>query len=151
MADLSELIAECLGKFGILVCGGRGFDEAEAGELVLAWAEQKWPDGARPDMHFIHGDCRGADQGAVIAAGVLAGKDTDFDSEIEVGIESFPADWKKNGRAAGPIRNKKMAARAKQFALYGEGAVVLALPGGKGTANMVKLAKAALLDVVEFQ
>ena len=45
-----------------------------------------------------------------------------------------PAKWRGHGKAAGPIRNKLMLDKHKPD-------VVLAFPGGKGTANMTKLAK----------
>lgn len=43
------------------------------------------------------------------------------------------ADWNAHGRSAGPIRNRKML---KDYPL----AVVLAFPGGKGTADMIEAA-----------
>jgi YspA, cpYpsA-related SLOG family len=56
---------------------------------------------------------------------------------------TFQADWDNYGKAAGPIRNKQMLE-------WGQPNVVLAFPGGRGTANMVKLAKAAGIDVLEY-
>ena len=47
-------------------------------------------------------------------------------------VETHPADWKRHGRAAGPIRNRAMAKA---------GAVrCIAFPGGKGTQNMIEMA-----------
>jgi hypothetical protein len=51
-----------------------------------------------------------------------------------IGIRSFPADWKKHGRAAGPIRNKEMAE-------VGEALIALPCPCSRGTRGMIKLAK----------
>ena len=45
-----------------------------------------------------------------------------------------PARWNLHGKAAGPIRNKLMLDKHKPD-------IVLAFPGGKGTASMTKLAK----------
>lgn len=42
-------------------------------------------------------------------------------------VSRFPADWRKHGRAAGPIRNEAMAIYADAVALF---------PGGRGTASM---------------
>lgn len=53
----------------------------------------------------------------------------------DVALIGHPADWDAHGRAAGPIRNKKMA----QGGLSG----LVAFPGGRGTANMVKECKLA--------
>lgn len=47
-------------------------------------------------------------------------------------VEYVPA-WVKHGKAAGPIRNSEMAALAD---------VVWAFPGGRGTEDMVKKARA---------
>lgn len=43
--------------------------------------------------------------------------------------KEFPADWDKNGRAAGPIRNKQMADYADALLLIWDGE-------SKGSANM---------------
>lgn len=51
-----------------------------------------------------------------------------------------PAKWGEYGRRAGYIRNAEMAALKPD--------IVLACPGGKGTANMVTIAKANGLKVV---
>lgn len=48
------------------------------------------------------------------------------------------------GKAAGPIRNQRMLDDGKPDR-------VLAFPGGRGTANMVKLAKAAGVPVHEIR
>ena len=53
---------------------------------------------------------------------------------------AYPANWKKHGRAAGPIRNKQMLEEAKPD-------LVIAFPGGAGTANMVKQAREAGVKV----
>lgn len=60
-------------------------------------------------------------------------------AENGVAVRLFPADWHKHGRAAGPIRNRQMAAYAD---------ALIAIPtGGPGTANMIKEAKAKRLHV----
>jgi len=48
----------------------------------------------------------------------------------------FPADWDRHGNSAGPIRNGRMLAEGKPD-------LVLAFPGGEGTKNMVRQARAA--------
>lgn len=50
----------------------------------------------------IEGECSGADQMARAAA-------------VQLGIPylPFPADWRKHGRAAGPIRNRQMITEGK--------------------------------------
>lgn len=49
---------------------------------------------------------------------------------------TVPADWKRYGRAAGPIRNKRMLTDFKPD-------LVVAFPGGRGTADMIRQAEAA--------
>ena len=51
------------------------------------------------------------------------------------------ADWEKHGKAAGPKRNKRM--------LEWKPDLVVAFPGGKGTANMVQQARQAGVEVIE--
>lgn len=53
-------------------------------------------------------------------------------------IEYFPPEWSTFGRAAGPIRNRKMAEVAN---------ALVAFPGGSGTANMISLAEEYSLKI----
>lgn len=57
---------------------------------------------------------------------------------------AFPANWKKFGKAAGPLRNVKMIEEGKPD-------VVIAFPGGHGTANMVALAEASGIPVIRAE
>jgi hypothetical protein len=52
----------------------------------------------------------------------------------------FHANWDRHGKAAGPLRNARMAAYAD---------ACIALPGGRGTADMVDKAREAGLLVYE--
>ena len=81
---------------------------------------------------MIHGDASGADR--------LAGE---WAKERCIEVLARPAEWKKHGRAAGPIRNQAMLAEKPQL--------VVAFPGGKGTADMVAKAKKAGLEVVVIE
>lgn len=67
------------------------------------------------------GRCRGPD---------LAGEAyADF---YGIPVKSFPADWEKYGKAAGPIRNEEMVK-------WADGALVFIKPGGsKGSSNLIK-------------
>jgi hypothetical protein len=51
------------------------------------------------------------------------------------------ADWHRHGRAAGPIRNQKMLDWGPDL--------VVAFAGGDGTACMMRLARAAGVEVIE--
>lgn len=57
-------------------------------------------------------------------------------------VKKFPADWNKFGPPAGPLRNLEMAKYAE---------ACIALPGGKGTANMLKQAQERGLRVFDFR
>jgi hypothetical protein len=50
------------------------------------------------------------------------------------------ADWNTHGRAAGPIRNQRMLDEVKPE-------LVVAFPGGRGTADMVRRAREAGVNV----
>lgn len=77
---------------------------------------------------LIHGDARGADR--------LAG---DWAERNGVHQLAFPAQWERYGKQAGLIRNMRM--------LDEKPAIVIAFPGGRGTADMVRRAEAAGVSV----
>lgn len=110
----------------ILVCGGRNLEP----ELwVLAWLRKY----LQPEDVVIHGGARGADS--------IAG---DFATGMGCEVLVFPAEWGKHGYAAGPIRNQQMIDEGKPD-------LVLAFPGGRGTADMVRRAEAAKIKVIRAQ
>ncbi len=84
------------------------------------------------DIEIISGMARGVDTLAV-----------DWAINNWCKWHEFPADWEANGTAAGPIRNQKMLDEGKPD-------LVIAFPGGSGTADMVRRAKAAGVKVVEI-
>lgn len=49
-------------------------------------------------------------------------------------VKPYPADWKRHGKSAGPIRNQLMLYETQPH-------IVVAFPGGRGTADMVRKAK----------
>lgn len=54
------------------------------------------------------------------------------------------AEWKKFGKAAGPIRNKRMLDEGKPD-------LVIAFFGGDGTANMIQQARFAGIEVMDYR
>lgn len=82
---------------------------------------------------LIHGGAPGAD--ALAATWAI---------EHDITCSTYVADWFKHGRAAGPIRNEAML-------IEGRPDCVVAFPGGRGTADMVRRAKAAGVRVIEVQ
>jgi len=131
----------------VLVCGGREFgvmpDECPDDQMALrferARRERLQLTEVLDQIHversialLIHGDARCADR--------LAGE---WAQDRGIPCRPFPADWQKHRRAAGPIRNKQML-------VEGMPDLVVAFPGGRGTANMVGQARAAGIDVIEI-
>ena len=109
-----------------LVCGGRAFDDWRAVHRALNEIN-----GSVGVTAVIHGGCSGADR--------RAGEWAREWGVVEVAV--LP-DWKARGRAAGPIRNALMLRDGKPD-------MVLAFPGGRGTADMVAKARKAGVPVVE--
>lgn len=115
----------------VLVCGGRKYADRETVMRVLNDVAMIDNDRPMPEVGFvvIHGGATGADSLADEWA-VINWVDT----------EVYKPDWKLNGRAAGPIRNQRMID-------VGKPTLVVAFPGGAGTADMVRRAKAAGVEV----
>lgn len=60
-----------------------------------------------------------------------------------VRVRTFVADWRNHGPAAGPMRNTEMVAAGPML--------VVAFPGGRGTADCVRKARAKDVRVVEIR
>lgn len=74
-----------------------------------------------------------------IATGAAPGADTLADTWARtqsIRVERYYALWRTHGDAAGPIRNQKMLDEERPD-------VVIAFPGGRGTADMMRRAKEA--------
>ena len=110
----------------LLVCGGRDYTDTATLYRVLDAVHKR-----RSLVCVIHGDARGADR--------LAGTWAETRGVL---IVSFLADWKTNGRA--PVRFRK-----QQMIDHGKPTGVVAFPGGAGTADMIRRAKAVGLKVWE--
>ena len=107
----------------VIVTGGRNYTDAAKVDAVLSQTGM---------TTLRHGGCK---TGADALADAWA-------RSRGMPVQVVPADWSQ-GRAAGPIRNRKMAA-------MGAGLCV-AFPGGKGTADMVRQARAHGIPVLEVQ
>lgn len=112
----------------ILVCGGRDFLNADHLERSLD-AVHGGPSG--PVDCLIHGGARGAD--------TLAGE---WARRRGIDCTVYDANWDVEGRAAGPIRNKRMLDE-------GIPDLIIAFPGGRGTANMIRQARGRGFEVFE--
>lgn len=73
----------------------------------------------------------------VIVSGTARGADRlgeRYATERGYRVESFPADWDRDGVAAGPIRNTQMAAHADALVAFWDGK-------SRGTKDMIEKAK----------
>lgn len=111
----------------VIICGGRNFRDRA---LFVDTMDQI--DKERGIGVVIHGCAWGADHEAEVW-GVVRKKQ----------MMRFPADWEKYGPSAGPRRNKQMLNEGKPH-------LIVAFPGGKGTADMVSQARRACLEVIEI-
>jgi hypothetical protein len=123
----------------VLVCGGRDFVDRDMLFRTLDTETPRTePDAYGNDMPLnvtiIHGDCpTGADLFA-----------DDWAAVNWCSVEGYPADWQMHGRAAGPIRNQRMLDEGKPD-------LVIAFPGGRGTADMVRRAMRAGVKILEVR
>lgn len=112
----------------VLVCGGRDYGDTERAFAVLDELRRGISHDA---MTIICGGANGADRLA-----------WDWCISRRVPLDNYPAEWKKFGKSAGPIRNQKMIDEGKPD-------LVVAFPGGRGTADMIARAKSAGVEVRE--
>jgi hypothetical protein len=125
MPVLKELTYETHGVKAI-VCGGRGY-----GDCPMIYNALDYYHSINPFSLIIQGGAAGADYLAkqwAISRGV---------KHLEI-----RAEWKRYGRMAGAVRNQKMINDTNPC-------VVIAFPGGSGTADMVKRAKLCGIDVIK--
>jgi len=110
----------------LLVCGGRDYNNRDLVERVLT------------DLLNVHGV-------DVLIEGSAAGADTlafHWATARGIPVATVKPLWHKHGKAAGMRRNYAMIKLKPDL--------VVAFPGGKGTANMVLLAKKNNIRVLEI-
>jgi hypothetical protein len=108
------------------VCGGRNFSNSKLLEAVLE-------SNTSPSDVIVHGACDG-------------GADRMADAWAEEHVRHvvrIPAQWKQRGRGAGPERNGVIAALPLRL--------LIAFPGGAGTADMVRRAKLEGIEVLDLR
>lgn len=112
----------------VIVCGGRNFQDKEycfekLDELI----------GQNKDIEIVSGHAKGVDS---------FGEEYALINSLKVSV--FKPDWKKYGRAAGPIRNKEMY----KYALEDNPMVIAFWDGSsKGTKSMIDIASKDGADV----
>jgi len=125
-------------KRRVLICGGRDFADwdmfCEAMKAIADfYLEKMLPTFQKPvyNATIISGCATGADSLAI-----------NWATMEYLQCLKYPADWSRHGKRAGYIRNKQMLAEGKLD-------LVVAFPGGKGTAMMKDLAVKAGVLVLE--
>lgn len=115
----------------VCVCGGREFNDYSFMAYVLGYATNrlliKW---------FLTGGAPGADRMAL-----------EWAARHRYATRSLNARWKTQGRAAGPIRNAELADELVRIG----NVVVIAMPGDRGTADMIMQCTMRGLFVIDVQ
>lgn len=109
----------------VIVCGGRAYSDLETVYRTL--------DALLPSLEALA--CGGAPGADTLALEWARGRG--FPCDV------FMADWQAHGRAAGPIRNQRMLEEFRPT-------LVIAFPGGRGTADMVRRAHGAGVTTIAF-
>ena len=115
----------------ILVCGGRDFNDYKWLKQVL----DGYLKTANDPIFIVSGMARGADALAALWAS---------ENSEQVNLMGFHADWATQVKAAGPIRNQQMLTEGKPD-------LVIAFPGGKGTADMIRRSEKQGHTVIIFR
>lgn len=123
----TRLILDLISKYRVIIAGCRDFNDYE---LLKEKCDYFLQDKKKEDVVIISGHASGAD-----ALGERYAQERGFL------LETFPADWKAHGRAAGPIRNARMASAANSLIAFWDGK-------SRGTKNMIETAKNHNLKVV---
>jgi hypothetical protein len=110
----------------VVVGGGRRYGDARLVTEVLDACHAKYG-----ISELVQGGAKGADRLALRWA-----------LTRDVPYATFPANWNKYGRGAGPIRNREM--------IETEPDMVIVFPGGKGTANLCEQARRKGIRVVRI-
>jgi hypothetical protein len=115
----------------IIVCGSREWANQEE---IISFLQGLQCEFKPSEITIVEGDCRGADKLAGAAA-----------KSLGYGLIVCPADWKKHGKAAGPIRNQEMIDKYRP-------SMVVAFHNdyehSKGTKDMCERAKVANIYTV---
>lgn len=106
--------------FRVIIAGSRCFNDYEYLKKCMDFYLKN-----QKDVVVLCGEAHGAD---------TLGKR--YAQERGFSVLSFPADWRRFGRAAGPVRNRAMSAQA-------DACVVFWVGGSPGSASMVAEARRA--------
>lgn len=112
----------------VIICGGRDLTDANWINRLSDYAEQYGP-----FTVVIQGGATGADAMAKEWAALNS-----------LPCREYKANWRKYGKRAGPLRNQRMLDEGKPD-------LVIALPGGRGTADMIVRAQGFGVPVIDVE
>ena len=115
----NRLIIDSISKYKVIIAGCRDFADYE---LLKEKCDFYLQNKEKEDIVIVSGHASGAD-----ALGER------YAQERGLQLETYPADWKVHGRAAGSIRNAKMASVAHTLIAFWNGK-------SRGTKNMIDTA-----------
>ena len=122
----NKLIIDSITKYKVIIAGCRDFADYELlKEECDFYLQNQKPE----DIVIVSGHASGAD-----ALG------EHYALERDLQLETYTADWKAHGRAAGPIRNAQMASVAHALIAFWDGK-------SRETKNMIDTAKKHNLQV----
>lgn len=134
-----ETVVAMKSPIKVLVCGGRAYNNQNMVFSTLDRVVRLY----RPIAMIIHGDAMTElPDGLVCGADYFAAK---WAVSRNIRCQSFPVtkkEWREIGRRAGPIRNQRMIDKASPD-------LVVAFPGGRGTADMITRARRAGIPVFD--
>ena len=122
----NKLIIDSITKYKVIIAGCRDFTDYE---LLKEKCDFYLQNQKQEDIVIVSGHTSGAD-----ALGERYAQERGYE------LETYPADWKVNGRAAGSIRNAQMAAVADALIAFWDGK-------GRGVMNMIDTANKHNLHV----
>ena len=111
----------------IVIAGCRNYTNYEEAKKFILSCINEYSKTA--SIVILSGTCKGAD---------LLGEK--FAKEQNLPIRYYPAEWKRFGKAAGPIRNKKMINDCHEVICFWD-------KKSYGTASLIRYAKAAKIPI----
>lgn len=115
--------------FKVIVAGSRTFNDYNFLKEKLDFLLDGY---ASETIEIVYGGAAGADSLA-----------WEYAKEKNLAAMCFTADWDKHGKAAGPLRNKRMAE-------YADACVVFIINNSRGSQSMIKEAKLAGLKLIVY-
>lgn len=113
-----------------IIAGSRDITDYERVSTLITITYEAWKEREMPITEVVSGCARGVD--------TLGER---WAKEHGIPIKPFPADWKKYGKSAGPIRNKEMAK-------YADALIAIKHAVSAGTDNMIQFAQAEGLMII---